>query len=228
MRYENKFVYEQHYYDDVLNKLALSPFHFEEIYHERVINNIYLDTHMLSNYNDNMIGAQNREKHRIRWYGEAIEIEHPILEYKIKKSELGYKEFFQLPAFVFDDHYDYQDYLHVVKQHLDDADHRQHIMYHRVREEVPTLYNSYRRRYFLSQDQRYRVTIDTDLTFASIQHSVKAYQFSVDHMIIELKYEKEDVTGATNIMQNLGFRMTRNSKYVTGINGLFYNSLANY
>ena len=65
----------------------------------------------LDNYRDNLNGVQNRIKHRIRWYGEVIKVEEPILEYKIKQGELGYKESYPLLGFVFDEAFRFEDYL---------------------------------------------------------------------------------------------------------------------
>ena len=73
---ENKFFF-------YLNKhpsLFCSPFP------DRYVNNIYLDTPVMSNYWNNVTGLSQRVKVRIRWYGEALGLQsNPILEFKIKK-----------------------------------------------------------------------------------------------------------------------------------------------
>ena len=47
--------------------------------------------------------------------------------------------------------------------------------------------------------------------------------FSEDKLVVELKYEKKDVREAGEILQELGLRLSRNSKYVIGMQGLYYN-----
>ena len=47
--------------------------------------------------------------------------------------------------------------------------------------------------------------------------------FSEDKLVVELKYEKNDLREAGEILQELGLRLSRNSKYVIGMQGLYYN-----
>ena len=224
MRHENKFVYEKHYYHDIIDKIMISPFFFREIYHERKVNNIYLDTHLLSNYHDNLSGIQNRTKHRIRWYGEGTRVASPILEYKIKNGRLGYKKHFHFPPFVMDKSFNYHRYKKKIKDGLD-TDHSEYaLMVDEISMEIPTLHNTYRRRYFLSGDGKYRLTIDTDLTFSSMSETHhRSFGFTQESIVVELKYENEDIEGAAAILQSLGLRLSTNSKYVTGITGLYYS-----
>ena len=78
-------------YHDIYNQILLSPAFFKEIYYERRVNNIYLDSFDYANYYANINGEQNRVKQRIRWYGDTFDAKTPILEYKIKHGELGIK-----------------------------------------------------------------------------------------------------------------------------------------
>ncbi len=224
MRCENKFVFENSLYDEVLNKILLSPFIFSEIYYERKINNIYLDSHDYENYYANIKGQQNRIKQRIRWYGNTNHIDSPILEYKIKTGELGKKEYYNVPGFVLDKNYSYSDYLDIVADNLPENRYVQ--MYNEISEKFPTLYNSYDRRYYISYDNKYRITIDKNLVFTSIGETFTApFSYVLDDIVVELKYNNEDIDGAQHILQHLNFRLTRNSKYVIGIRALYFNDI---
>jgi len=224
MRYENKFVFPTHLYGDIQAGLLSSRFFFSEIYHERRINNIYLDSVNYKNLFDNLHGLQNREKHRIRWYGEGSNANQPFLEYKIKQGELGFKEYYGLPDFSFDTSFSYEKYLNTVKQDVQIKMPMDRMMVRDILIEVPTLYNTYLRRYFLSADERFRVTIDRSLQYKAINRWFNDLAgFSEDKMVVELKYENNDIRAAGAIMQELGLRLSRNSKYVIGMQGLYFN-----
>jgi len=224
MRHESKFVFPLHAYADFESCLRASRFFFSEIYHERRINNIYLDTQEYKNLFENLHGVQNREKHRIRWYGGEKNIRKPILEYKIKHGEMGYKEYYPLPAFLFDTTFNYDDYLEQIKFEPEMKIPQYQLMLDDIHTEVPTLFNTYLRRYFLSADGRFRLTIDHGLAYQTINRWFAGLVgFSEDKMVVELKYENNDVHDAGKIMQELGLRLARNSKYVIGMQGLYFN-----
>ena len=81
---------------------------------------------------------------------------------------------------------------------------------------MPVLLNSYERTYYLSRDNRYRVTIDKNIKFYSI-NPIKDYfkTFSDDEKtVVELKYDQQHFDGAKIITSHFPFRVTKNSKYV--------------
>ncbi len=224
MRYENKFVLPLHAYPGFLAQLRTSRFFFSEIYHERRVNNIYLDTKDYKNLFDNFHGLQNREKHRIRWYGSEKSVEKPILEYKIKHGEMGYKEYFNLPRFSFDGMFDFGALLDSIHHESKENLPQYKAMYHDILVEVPTLYNTYLRRYFLSADGNYRLTLDKDLDYKMINRWFNGLTgFSENKLVIELKYERNNIRKAGEILQELGLRLSRNSKYLVGMQGIYYN-----
>jgi hypothetical protein len=224
MRYENKFVLPWDAYADFQMRLLSSRFFFSEIYEERRVNNIYLDTEGYKNLYDNLYGVENRAKHRIRWYGISSSVNQPFLEYKIKHGSLGYKEYFSLPPFTFDTAFTYSDYLDVIKKDVRKKMSLYQLMYREMLEEVPTLFNTYLRRYYLSADGKFRLTIDRDLAYFAINRWFDGLPgFHEEKLVVEIKYENNDLAGAGAIMQELDLRLTRNSKYVIGMQGLYFN-----
>jgi SPX domain protein involved in polyphosphate accumulation len=224
MRYENKFVFDESSYSDVLARILMAHGNFTEIYSERTVNNIYLDTFDYKNYYDNINGVMSRVKERIRWYGDKTNAHSPILEYKIKEGYLGSKEYFSMPDLCIDDTFEYNNYLGKVEEYIDNDDNNIDML-NKINAKIPTLNNSYNRRYFLSADGRYRITIDKDICFTSIGYTyTHPVQYTSQNIVVELKYEKEDISGASTIIQDLGFRIINNSKYITGIQtvGLCY------
>ena len=91
-RFERKFFITGLTKYEIESVVKLHPAIFSEIFHKRHINNIYFDTFSLKNLHDNVEGASDRIKVRIRWYGELYGyIEKPVLEIKIKNGLLGKK-----------------------------------------------------------------------------------------------------------------------------------------
>ena len=226
MRYENKFVLDGFLYHDIYNQIMLSPAFFREIYYERRVNNIYLDSFDYANYYANINGEHNRMKQRIRWYGDTMEAKTPILEYKIKHGELGTKEYYEMPDFKLDASFIYSDYLALLPEHIKNFNEQYFEMYNDISQLMPTLYNTYDRRYFLSGDGKYRLTIDRNMNYSKISKTFAGqYFFNSRDIVIELKYDEDDVLGACELIQHFNFRLSRNSKYVNGVSGLYFNNI---
>jgi len=213
-RYERKFFIGSMSRPEVEMIIRMNSFGFSEIYSERFVNNIYFDTPMLSNYFDNIDGNYNKKKTRIRWYGDLLgDIESPKLELKIKKGELGYKHIFPLKNFNLNDKCDNK-FLTNLLMGLS----AQNNLIHKGLK--PTLINRYKRKYFQSINKKFRITLDTDMSYYALSHSnlsLLQNYYDYHNVILELKYSK-DMQGIANQISNLlPFRMTKSSKYVTGI-----------
>ena len=103
LRYERKFAIRGIDKEEIELRLKLHPAMFSEMYHERQVNTLYLDTMEKENYFESVIGLSERVKIRIRWYGNLLGfIEHPVLELKIKNNMLGTKLSFPLKSFNID------------------------------------------------------------------------------------------------------------------------------
>ena len=68
-RYERKFLIESFDITELEQVVKENSFLFSEIFHERKVNNIYLDSCELDSYHHNESGISNRVKYRVRWYG---------------------------------------------------------------------------------------------------------------------------------------------------------------
>ncbi len=99
-RYERKFLVDRLDQHQVMGLIKRHPAMFCQPYPPRFINNFYLDTAHMVNYRDNVDGAADRRKVRIRWYGELMgQIENPVLEFKIKRGLVGTKKHHPIPGF---------------------------------------------------------------------------------------------------------------------------------
>jgi hypothetical protein len=218
-RYERKFFITGASLAEVEACVKRNPAFFREVYYERAINNIYLDTRGRQYYFENVDGAANRTKARIRWYGPLTGfISRPVLEFKIKVGMLGYKRFFPLIGFSLDEGFTARH----LRELLDAANLPKEAAFPMSYLEA-ALVNRYRRRYYLSADGLYRITIDFDLGFYNVHawgNSFLSRSMHPNKLVLELKYARSHHEQAERISSVLPFRLSRMSKYVLGMDSL--------
>jgi SPX domain protein involved in polyphosphate accumulation len=220
LRYERKFLITDYSYKDMEQMIKFHPACFSEIYHERIVNNIYFDSPGLMHYFDNVEGSPERLKVRIRWYGDIFgKINKPVLEFKIKKGLLGRKESYVLGAFTLNVEFNMQE--------IENALNFEGVPTH-IKNEVlslkPTLLNSYTRRYYLSADKNYRITVDHHLTYYGISlHGNNFTNKSLDlnSTVMELKYNSNLEDEAKFVANQFSFPLTKSSKYLQGLERVF-------
>lgn len=218
-RFERKFSVPEltiHEIDDFVMK---HPALFREIFHRRYVNNIYFDSVELKNYYDSIHGSSYRMKIRIRWYGELFgDIINPILELKIKDGIVNKKLSFPLKQFTLDKNFSTKE----IKGILLGSEIPAEIKY-RFDYVFPVLLNRYQRKYFQSCDQKFRLTLDNDLSFYRINALFNRFvnnHVDKQNIILELKYDHMFETAAERITNAFPFRLFRSSKYVTGVEKL--------
>ena len=220
LRFERKFLISDYSYKDVEQMIKFHPACFSEIFHQRIVNNIYFDTFVLTHYYDNVEGSPDRLKSRMRWYGDTFgKIEKPVLEFKIKKGLLGRKEMYPLKSFLLDANFNQSE----IKKALDDVSVPQHIKNELVSLK-PTLLNSYTRKYYSSADKNYRITVDHKLTYYKIGYTGNTFtNKSTDYnsTVLELKYDSSFEHEANLVANQLAFPLTKNSKYLQGLERVF-------
>jgi len=218
-RYERKFLISQLSRYEVESIVKFHPAAFSEIYYWRFVNNIYFDTVGMSAYQDKLIGISDRLKVRIRWYGELFSlIKEPVLELKIKRGSLVGKLRFPLASFYLDRGYSLR-----LQQDIFAKSDIPEMMRDYLKTLKFTLLNRYHRKYFQSIDRKFRITIDFDMESYRIDPVANCFvEKSTDHTntILELKYSDKDDEEARFITDLFPVRMTRSSKYVTGIESL--------
>ena len=201
MRYEIKYVFPQYAYNDLIVQIMSRPLLFREIYYERQVNNVYFDTPELCDFRESANGIPNRSKTRVRWYGELKNINSPKLEYKYKRGSVNGKIVNDYPDFSIID----------IKKLT--ADNR-----------YPTLVNTYKRRYFATPDGMLRVTVDRDLRYYGTTQAMINSEFGAksQNVVLEIKFEREDMLESSERIQGFGWTVYKNSKYVNGINTVLY------
>jgi hypothetical protein len=220
-RYERKFVVPGLDNFEIETHLKMHPAMFSQVYHQRSVNNLYLDWPGLNNFWENIIGQSHRLKVRIRWYGDFLGlIEKPVLELKIKNGYLGGKLSFPLSSFALDDTLKLRNVLSIIGNST-----IPNLLKPDFSNLKFSLLNSYKRKYFLSADKKFRVTIDSDLVYHAINSRKNEFIRCPDRSydtIVEMKYDREFDDQAHHVSDWFLFRYTRSSKYVEGIKRVEY------
>lgn len=216
LRYERKFLVEEMDASQVRALLLRHPAMFRDAYPPRYVNNLYLDTPWLADYVDNVAGVGDRRKVRIRWYHDLFGwIEEPMLEFKVKRGLVGWKETFPFPPFALDAGFSDRDFQKWVRGSDLPRDHVTRLTGLRT-----TLLNRYRRSYLASCDGRFRVTLDTDLTYYHVHRLRSRFlrrEADRRSVVVELKYGVEEEALADRVVERFPFRLSRSSKYILGV-----------
>jgi len=218
-RFERKFFITELTKQEIEAMIKLHPFVFSEIFYERFINNIYLDSFNLKNYFDNEAGAGQRCKARIRWYGDFFGfIQNPVLEIKMKNNNVGAKACYPLTSFVVDENFSVNTFKKLFKESEIPK-----WLEVELSPMEPSLFNRYQRKYFQSQDKNFRFTIDSQIQCfqpSRISNTFLKNWTDYNNIVLELKYKKDKDDLAEKVTNFLPARMTKSSKYVTGIDTL--------
>lgn len=221
-RFERKFLVNQASPQEIEVILAANPAAFSEIHQSRFINNIYFDTPSFNNYRDSIEGNSNRFKARIRWYGDRFDrVSSPAYEIKRKSGLCGHKETYALGEFMLDAY----ELGSVINQEIAASEEMPLYTQCMVQSLSPVLFNRYRRKYYLSADGKYRLTVDSLMEYTRIgARNSHFLHKSRDHesVIIEIKYAPVHDTGANEIAQHWPYRVSKSSKYVTGVSRLYF------
>ena len=192
--------------------IRLHPAAFVIAFPPRRVNNVYLDAPALDSLNANLTGISKRRKLRLRWYGNDI---RPWLELKTKNNLLGDKRRALLPCTI-----DLtKSWVEILKTVRNCAPPKwRPWLPGGVR---PSLYNSYRREYYVTPDGAIRATIDLnqcacDQRFHPCPNLRHALPLS-DTVVIEIKGAPDEIGRLQEIVGRFPIRRSRNSKYVNGL-----------
>ena len=219
-RFERKFLITEYSYGEVEALVKLHPASFREIHMQRYVNNIYLESHGWDCYFDSVEGHGKRTKIRVRWYGDLTgSIAKPVLEFKSKSGLVGRKRSFALQPFTLTKGFDQRNFDEVI-----DGSALPNDVLFDLRQLRPVLLNRYSRKYYQSADKRYRITLDTDVSFFHFLGSFRGHAVTSivpGTMILELKYSMADDDTVPMITSLFPWRVSKSSKYVTGVEQLY-------
>lgn len=215
-RYEQKFVFKQKHSAYVEQIVKAHPAHFQEIFQQRQINNIYLDDSEFNFYHDHKRETAERKKVRIRWYGDTFgKVVKPVLEIKNRNGELRIKKSYRLPVFTFE-----KGFNSISLQELFTRASLPLNVFDEMEALEPRLLNRYSRKYYRSSDLYFRFTIDNTLEYFDFfrsQNSFLQQEMDNDHIILELKFDVAFVLEVASINSVLPAQDKVFSKYVSGM-----------
>ena len=99
MRYERKVVLQRRVLGDVMATVQKNQAIFTKQFPDRKVNSIYLDTIDFNALQMNVKGISNREKWRLRWYGNISGPVPMTLERKWKQNQLGGKDLHRMGSY---------------------------------------------------------------------------------------------------------------------------------
>lgn len=202
MRYERKAVIGIRDLGLVEAAVLKHPLSFRRQFPDRQVNSVYLDTADFESLQMNLQGISNRQKWRIRWYGNKENKVPMTLERKWKQNMLGGKELTALGEF------SQKDWLLGFEEAKSKVDYV-----------FPVAKVSYVRQYFISSDNQLRLTIDTNIHYQKIQDQQSVFpSLEETRVVVELKYDESyESESTTQAISKFPFRITKNSKYVNAM-----------
>ena len=219
-RYERKFLVSKFNNSEIENIVKMHPSFFSKAYESRFVNNIYMEFNDNKNYLDSVEGACDRLKVRIRWYGDLFGIiKRPMLEIKVKKGHIGTKYRYTLPPLLLDKNCDLETLRNLIRTSNAPQNVKELFVFLKM-----ALLNRYKRKYLQSHDRKFDITIDTQLTYfklAQLHNGFLAKVVDNKHTIVELKYSAELDEEANRIVTLFPFRVTKSSKYTSGLECFF-------
>lgn len=207
-RYERKYKLKIEEYDFFYQKLIAQG--FKKHYPARKVNNIYLDTFSNDSFIENVEGESKRDKFRLRWYGERFNELDPTFEIKQKIDSVNKKQSVKIPKIKFFKLNQINSVIDHLQVFLKESSIK---FYLKTLNKTPTLLNGYSREYFITTDNQVRLTIDRQLYYYNVINGQSYLDES--KLIIEVKYASKTIPKIN--FENLGLVLSKNSKYVSGL-----------
>jgi len=208
-RYETKIVVKDASVSNLLNEIHLNPLMFRQLFVPRVVNNLYFDTLDLDFFHDHIYGYTKRVKVRLRWYGEFENINSAVLEIKKKDGTVGTKLSFPVSGKVSLDKN--ISLIEILKRTDAPAQLQENLS-----NLVPSLYNRYHRSYFISANEKVRLTLDEHILHKAIYSAVWMEEPD-DLKIIEFKYNQNEFFDGERALKNFSYVQDKSSKYIRGL-----------
>lgn len=185
------------------------------LFPDRYVNNLYFETHDYSSASDNIYGISKRTKVRLRWYGSTIIYNefNGFLEFKRKKNNLGWKD--QYPVKI--KKKNFNNFILLKNKILDHVPLKNQIEFSNYN--LPFILNGYERKYFSTDDNKIRVTLDSSIKAFDQRWSnflTKKNKINLPNVnIIEFKFEEKFKEDAIQLIKILPLRISKYSKYTT-------------
>ena len=206
-RYERKFIINNLSIPELENLLRFSSLKFKKNFIQRKVNSIYFDDYNSNSILENLDGNNFKTKFRLRWYGDKKLIKSPVLELKKKESYINSKELFKIKNFK---------KIKFSKKNIN-------LLLNQLKKKFIFLLNKsaissthYNRLYFISSKKNVRATIDFNINYFDIKNYINLNKYSKS-IILEIKYLNKDDEIVRKNLENISFRISKNSKYLNSL-----------
>ena len=193
--------------------ILLSRFSFKKHHPKRTINSIYYDTFDYKSLEDSIEGGSLRNKFRIRWYGDSLKETDATLEIKKKKGHLSWKLLKKNSFRINPDAKNWETFL---KPNTKSGNLNKFLL-----NQQPKSIITYDRDYYISFDEKVRVTIDQNLkSFSQVNFKKPNLSSSRPHIgciIFEIKVSEENEALIKEVLKDFPFCPKRFSKYCESI-----------
>ncbi len=215
-RYEIKFVLDLANVSKVnlwMNTQTL----MRKAFPDRRVNSLYFDDINHSSVKDNLIGISEREKLRLRWYGNSISNSNVSFEIKKRHGRLGSKDSYKMDSI--DGMLNELSLHDITTKSLQDLRAKKIIFNKDI---YPVLQVGYDREYY-ADNEGIRMTIDHDIAFTRpMYHQTLGSNLETHYplTILEVKFLPNLKPQALAVIKSLDLTPKRHSKYLAGMASL--------
>ena len=212
-RYEIKMICQEWSKERIAHELRLHPEAMRRIHPTRRVQSIYLDSHEGLALDQNLAGISEREKFRFRWYGESGPSVVGVLECKIRRNLLGWKQTLPIPQTMHLEGMGRNDFMAALRQSATPSWRSQLDNGLEVAQWI-----SYEREYYQTAEGSVRVTVDSNLECfdqrfrASLSRGVRTHLEKT--MIVEVKSDARAFDRLREVMNNFPLVVDKCSKFV--------------
>ena len=207
-RFERKWILNGGDHLKLVNALLRSNFFFKFQFPNRKVNSLYFDTNEYSSIIENLDGVTKKKKIRLRWYGDKMFLNKPMLEIKKKRGYETKKESYNLEILNGINYLDPQNLKKILKTI--------NLFLNLKKNLYPILTTHYERSYFISNQDNVRATIDFNLESIFLKNlsEMNILKKYYPECILELKYSTNIDRFVRHQLNDMSLRLSKNSKFV--------------
>ena len=214
-RYELKFILEPNKMFHLLEWIKFLG--AKEKYATRINNSIYFDDSEKSAFRENLLGAPQRKKIRIRWYENNYkDLSNLNLEIKEREGRLNRKKTIPLEKFLpLINKKPIWEINEKIQKFIRDTNPENTILQQIL---LPELFIKYQRSYFETKDS-IRFTFDSDIQFSNTINRLSIRELKpIDYgmSVMEIKFFPENKNRVVDILRRTNLTPKRHSKYLVG------------
>jgi SPX domain protein involved in polyphosphate accumulation len=197
------------------------PNAFRSAYPDRKVNNIYFDTQELEAFQENQAGVANRSKLRLRWYGNSFQPQYAQLERKRRCGKIGWKDITPIEFLSPLESLTWFQLYKVLQEQISGV-----FIAELSQSSFPSLYNSYHRKYFISANNKIRLTLDSKLCgydqriSLSLNRKISCVYPSM--LVVEIKGATAEREEIKRVLSSNPLPLSRCSKYAIGVQSMLY------